>query len=223
MFKEFVCNFTKSELEEIYSREGMTLKKMCEIVGCKSDITMSKILRKNGIDTNQNQKLAYKKRGNRTDAEFKEYLTEEYCHKLRSMTNIAKELGISWVIVSRYLDKYNIPKRDKSEQQSGYGAPVFKGGIRKTEHGYILVHFPDHPFAIGSTGCVYAHRIIAEGMLGRYLKHDEVVHHIDMNKQNNNPNNLVVLTNRDHLRLHAMLRSGMSYEEAIKHVKVITK
>ena len=39
----------------------------------------------------------------------------------------------------------------------------------------------------------HEHRVVAERMLGRKLKKNEVVHHIDLNKQNNDECNLVVL------------------------------
>lgn len=222
MAKEFICNLSKQELEEIYSRQNMTLKKMCEIVGCKSDITMAKILKKNGIDTNRNQKIAYKKRGGRTDQEFKEYLITEYSEKMRSMTSIAKELGISWVIVSRYLDKYEIPKRTKSEQQNGERSSNWKGGRHIKDNGYIEIYCPSHPNA-SKRKCVYEHQLVAEQKLGRYLKKDEVVHHIDMNKTNNSPQNLVVLTNGNHIKLHSLLNKGMSFQEAIKKVEIINE
>lgn len=38
----------------------------------------------------------------------------------------------------------------------------------------------------------HEHRIVAERILGRPLKPGEVVHHIDRNKRNNNPENLMV-------------------------------
>ena len=38
--------------------------------------------------------------------------------------------------------------------------------------------------------------------LGRKLKEDEVVHHIDNNKQNNDVGNLIVMNKREHLSLH---------------------
>ena len=65
---------------------------------------------------------------------------------------------------------------------------------------------------------MYEHRIVAEKKLGRYLRSDEVVHHIDGNKTNNSPDNLIVLSNEDHATLHALLKSGMSYEDAIREV-----
>lgn len=61
---------------------------------------------------------------------------------------------------------------------------------------------PNHPRA-KSDGCVYEHIIIAEKILGRYLKPEEVVHHIDENKHNNHPKNLMIFATRgDHTRFH---------------------
>ena len=48
----------------------------------------------------------------------------------------------------------------------------------------------------------HQHRVVAEKMLGRKLKKGEIVHHIDMNKKNNNPKNLQVMTQAEHCRLH---------------------
>ena len=53
----------------------------------------------------------------------------------------------------------------------------------------------------------HEHRVIAEKILGRKLRSDEHVHHIDMNKHNNDPSNLAVMDGEDHLKLHADLKS----------------
>ena len=46
-------------------------------------------------------------------------------------------------------------------------------------------------------------RVVAEQMLGRSLRPGEVVHHIDGNKQNNEPSNLHVFANaQEHLAHH---------------------
>ena len=68
----------------------------------------------------------------------------------------------------------------------------------------------------------HEHRVVAERMLGRKLKKSEVVHHIDLNKQNNDEKNLVVLpSNSEHSHLHQILKKGdrKEYERLIKHYK----
>lgn len=69
-------------------------------------------------------------------------------------------------------------------------------------NGYIEIYMPEHPYA-RSNGTILEHRLIAEKKLGRYLKTGEVVHHLDENKTNNNPDNLIVFrTLADHSRFH---------------------
>ena len=46
------------------------------------------------------------------------------------------------------------------------------------------------------------HRKVMEEKLGRKLKSDEIVHHIDGNKLNNDPNNLELTNRRDHINKH---------------------
>lgn len=51
---------------------------------------------------------------------------------------------------------------------------------------------------------VHTHRLVAEKMLGRKLRKGEVVHHIDENKRNNSPENLMVFKNQsEHAEWHA--------------------
>lgn len=50
----------------------------------------------------------------------------------------------------------------------------------------------------------HLHRVVAELSLGRELKSGEVVHHIDGNKQNNDPKNLMVFGSQaEHAAWHA--------------------
>jgi len=73
----------------------------------------------------------------------------------------------------------------------------------------------DLRYYVGKNGYAYTksnphvciHRLIAERVIGRFLRKEEVVHHKDGNPLNNRRANLVVLPNqRAHIREHAMER-----------------
>ena len=51
----------------------------------------------------------------------------------------------------------------------------------------------------------YEHRVIAARALGRELKTNEVVHHIDENRANNTPSNLLICSRSYHSMLHGIL------------------
>ena len=80
---------------------------------------------------------------------------------------------------------------------------------------YIRVYSPDHPHC-DKSGRVLKHRLIAENYLLneynsvdingiKYLSLDFAVHHLDLNKLNNNLDNLIVLTHSQHTFLHNMI------------------
>ncbi len=71
----------------------------------------------------------------------------------------------------------------------------------KIAHGYALVHMPNHPHAQAG-GYVMQHRLVMEEVLGRTLLPDEVVHHINEVKDDNRPENLMILPVGIHHRLH---------------------
>jgi len=52
----------------------------------------------------------------------------------------------------------------------------------------------------------HMHRVIAEQKLGRPLEPGEIVHHKDGDKWNNDPENLEVMTQAEHVRLHTLER-----------------
>ena len=56
----------------------------------------------------------------------------------------------------------------------------------------------------------HQHRIVAETILGRPLANKEIVHHKDGNKKNNDPNNLEIITQGEHMRRHGIGIPGVT-------------
>lgn len=95
----------------------------------------------------------------------------------------------------------------------GVKNPTWKGGKKKSNHGYILIRSHEHPFA-SKDHQVFEHRLIAERFLlndensieidgKKYLKPEYVVHHKNHVKDDNRVENLVVMKHGDHQSMHA--------------------
>lgn len=111
---------------------------------------------------------------------------------------IAKRLQTSQPAVSEIVKHLGL----KMERRRLVGPlnPNWKGGKTRHNLGYVMVYCPDHP-SDRSDQYVYEHRLLMEKELGRYLRKDEVVHHINGIKNDNRIENLMVFrSNGAHTR-----------------------
>jgi predicted RNA-binding Zn-ribbon protein involved in translation (DUF1610 family) len=71
--------------------------------------------------------------------------------------------------------------------------------VKKGDYDYAIVR--NHPKA-SDRGYVLYHRIIMENHINRLLLDNEIVHHIDENKHNNDIDNLELMDRAEHTRHH---------------------
>ena len=115
--------------------------------------------------------------------------------------------------MGRHFPKHSQSLKGKYVQNRN---PNWKGG-KTYKSGYVLISSHEHPFK-NSTGYVYEHRLIVEKHLGRYLKPEEAVHHINGDKSDNRIENLYLFpSNSSHIAYHMCLKYNPSL------IKKITK
>jgi predicted DNA-binding protein (UPF0251 family) len=89
-----------------------------------------------------------------------------------------------------------------------------------TNKGYVMEYHPEHPRA-NKRGYVFAHIVAYEKHTGSGIPDDCVVHHINGVKTDNAPQNLVLMTRKDHTIFHhtGQKRSEETKEKISKWAK----
>lgn len=141
--------------------------------------------------------------------------------KAKTLVEIAEELGTTVGNVGDRVKRYNLslsgrstaikagirkryPNGRYAEKSSNW-----KGG-RRIINGYVALYSPEHPNRT-SDNLVFEHRLVAEMNIGRQLHKDEVVHHINGDKQDNSPENLEVCKRSEHVHRHFTDGDGIQY------------
>ena len=89
--------------------------------------------------------------------------------------------------------------KEKLRKRVGSKNHNWRSGITVTVQGYLQF---TNSKANGEHANKLLHNIVVEWKYGRKLKKGEHTHHIDKNKLNNDPNNLIIMTDSDHSKTH---------------------
>lgn len=122
---------------------------------------------------------------------------------------IAEKLQVNIKTIQRLLKRIGYTSRKKgTHKRFGSHNHKWKGGTT-INSGYILKRCPGHPRAKTKGSYVPEHILVMEHHIGRYLFYygsnnpeNEIVHHINENKQDNRIENLQLMTARQHSSLH---------------------
>jgi hypothetical protein len=93
-----------------------------------------------------------------------------------------------------------IRRYEKNHDKKGVNNWNYKNGI--SQHGeYVLIYKPNHPNAQRG-GYILEHRYIMSEYIGRPLRDNEEVHHINGNEKDNRIENLQLVTSSEHTTIH---------------------
>ena len=108
--------------------------------------------------------------------------------------------------------------RNKSGKFLKGGCGGWNGG-KTSAKGYVYIYSPKHPFRVKGT-YVLEHRLIMEKCLGRYLKPEEIIHHLNGNITDNREENLRLFKNNsEHSAYHKEKGySNLSYTKNIEEL-----
>lgn len=153
-------------------------------------------------------------------------LEDLYLHQKLSTTDIAKAIGVSASRARTLLIINDIPLRSRGDGVRAASHKLGSGlrgktrvfseewkrnisigklrqgeesarGVSEKPNGYLEITRGPHK---GRS----LHVVIAEKHIGRRIRSNEVVHHVDEDKQNNSVSNLQVMTRSEHARIHAL-------------------
>lgn len=186
------------QLRKDYHADGLSLAQIGEKYSVDA-VTILNKMRKYGIERHEMP------RGTALDVEI---LRQLYVEDKLTMSQIGARLGCSKQSVRRQLNVAGLllTNEEKAERREERG--------NKSAHvsgSYNRIKAPGHP-AANADGYVVEHRLVMESAIGRYLKPEEEVHHVNMKKLDNRIENLLMIgSSRDHHRLHKYMERCAAY------------
>jgi hypothetical protein len=151
------------------------------------------------------------------------------CHRACSgarvgINKVCPDCGITFFAKTKDQKVCSVFCRSVKRNQDGENNPNWKG-VHISTRGYAYIRQPGHHRALKS-GYVKRADLVAEQMIGRPLRDDEVVHHKNHDRLDDSPHNLQVLTESEHMALHARERKAAAQkkpkpEKAHKPAKAI--
>ena len=199
-------------LRDRYSKEEMSTEEIGAAIGCSSALVL-RALTRNGIERRTPGVLRAGRRRSDIIPELRDldWLRREYIERRRSPAEIAAQLNCSALTVISMLSRYGVRRRNPTTSPEGLPRTMYKDG-------YVMVWSPDHPQARAS-GYVGEHRLVAERAIGRMLTASEVVHHLNLRRDDNRPDNLLVFaSNAQHSSFHQRPPSWVPRCECCGHV-----
>jgi transposase len=211
----------------------------------KAGVKMKEYQKKEVIEAAYNELKSMKKVAERFGVSKK--LIMDYMNKFGLKRNPQKiPLNVSEIArlfrngkpIKELAQKYSVSEKTIKSRlwEQGIQTDTYHKGYTIKHNGYVLIYKPEHPRA-DKRGYIPEHTLVMEQDIGRYLKPNEVVHHINGIKNDNRIENLKLMTAFQHKSLHSgrekktvdlqkahnMLKDGYTLPEVCKEVGVCIK
>lgn len=111
----------------------------------------------------------------------------------RSQSYMRCDCGVERLVLNNSLTQCQANSCGCVQKLLGPENPHWKGGRRANRRGYVKIYRPENPNA-DSMGGVLEHRVVMEGIIGRFLFPDETVHHKNGIRSDNRLENLELWT-----------------------------
>jgi hypothetical protein len=173
-------------------------------------------------------------------------LYQMYIVEGKTMKAISEELHIATGKIHRLIHEYGIPAKKLSDypatdKQRAAWSKIGKsrkgvsltpehrekiseamkihaaGHIKTRSDGYKALYYPDYPRS-NKEGYVMEHIYIMEQHIGRPLKENECVHHINFIRDDNRIENLKLMTKSEHMSYHMRLRYAKERSDVLSIV-----
>lgn len=198
----FINKFTKETEKEIcrlYIEDCLGSPDLGRQFSCSTS-TIGRIIRRNGF------RLRSLNEVNESQQRFTPIQEKEICRLYfenhLSVHQLGRQFQCGYMTIKRLINRNGFTLRPSSETTRGEFNSNWRGGRVICEGGYIGIFKPNHPYA-GIRKYVLEHRLFMEKHLGRYLKPEECVHHINGIKDDNRIENLMLFeSNAEHTRFH---------------------
>lgn len=128
-----------------------------------------------------------------------------------TLDEIGKQVGCSRQCLARWMEYWGFQRKGHGQaahakrKRLGLRGPNWKGGHWWSASQRLwYTYAPHHPKARHHGG-IPTHVLVAEERIGRPTTSDEVIHHLDEDRDNNTAVNLCVMLRGEHMLLHRVL------------------
>jgi len=189
-----------------YTEEGLSYNQIRKLTN-KSQTTIRYWLKKYELKTNYKRK---KKCISKLIKKVRDLRKKEY----RRKNAYERYHSDKWPTIECMGGCHSIIKKRLSTNTKQFCKKCWKtySSSKKTKKGYTYIIPIKHFGKLDTQGKIHLHRFIGELVLNRPLEKKEVVHHIDNNSFNNEPNNLCILSRCLHASYHNWILNNTEYQ-----------